>query len=140
MLIGVRGRGRGLRMKAGTGHPFSTHIVLNCNVSTRLGLQESKCIEIGMYQASPGSLCRGSKGRGRGLRMQAGAGQPFSTHIALNYNVGTRLGLKESKCVEIGINQVSPGSLCRYYIYVPVDLYARMLEGGCNSAEMVKHH
>ena len=58
MPIGVRGRGRGLRMQAGAEHPFSTHIVLNCNVGTRLGLQESKCIEIRMYQASPWSLCR----------------------------------------------------------------------------------
>ena len=44
--------------------------------------------------------------------MQAGAGHPFSTHIALNCNVGTRLGLKESKCIEIGIHQATPGSLC----------------------------
>ena len=42
MPIGVRGRGRGLRMQTGAGHPFSTHIGLNCNVGTRLGLQESK--------------------------------------------------------------------------------------------------
>ena len=56
--IGVRGRGRGLKMQAGAGHPFSTHINLNCNVGTRLGLKESKCIEIGIYEASPGSLCR----------------------------------------------------------------------------------
>ena len=48
----------GLRMRAGAGHPFSTHIALNCNVGTRLGLKETKCIEIGIYQASPGSLCR----------------------------------------------------------------------------------
>ena len=58
MPIEVRGCGGGLRMQAGAGHPFSTHIGLNCNVGTRLGLQESKCIEIGIYQASPGSLCR----------------------------------------------------------------------------------
>ena len=45
-------------MQAGARHPFSTHIALNCNVGTRLVLQESKCIEIGIYQASPGSLCR----------------------------------------------------------------------------------
>ena len=57
MLIGVRGRGRGLRMHAGAGHPFCTHIALNCNVGTRSGLKGSKCIEIGIYQASPGSLC-----------------------------------------------------------------------------------
>ena len=50
MLIGVRGRGRGLRMLAGAGHPFNTHINLNCNVGTRLGLKESKCIEIGIHQ------------------------------------------------------------------------------------------
>ena len=58
MLIGVRGRGRGLRMLAGAGHPFSTHIALNCNVGSLLRLKESKCIDIGIYQASPGSLCR----------------------------------------------------------------------------------
>ena len=58
MLIGVRGCGRGLRMQAGAGHPFITHIALNCNVGTRLWLQESKCIEIGIYQTSPESLCR----------------------------------------------------------------------------------
>ena len=34
MLIGVRGCGRGLGMQAGDGHPFSTHIALNCNVHT----------------------------------------------------------------------------------------------------------
>ena len=44
--------------------------------------------------------------------MQAGAGYPFSSHIALNCNVGTRLGLKESKCIGKGIFQASPGSLC----------------------------
>ena len=57
MPIGVRGRGRGLRLQAGVGHPFSTHIALNCNVDTRLGLKESKCTEIGMIQPSPESLC-----------------------------------------------------------------------------------
>ena len=57
MLIGVRGRGRGLRMQAEAGHPFSTHIALNCNVGIRLGLKESKCIKIGIYQASQGSIC-----------------------------------------------------------------------------------
>ena len=57
MPIGVRGRGRGLRMQVGAGHPYSTHIALNCYVGTHLGLQESKCIEIGIYQASTESLC-----------------------------------------------------------------------------------
>ena len=58
MLIGERGRGRGLRMQeVGVGHPLSTHFALNCNVGTRLGLKESKCIEIGIYRASPRSLC-----------------------------------------------------------------------------------
>ena len=37
-----------------------------------------------------------------GLRMQAAAEHPLSTHIALNCNVGTRLVLKESKSIEIG--------------------------------------
>ena len=49
--------GGGLRMQAGAGHPFSNQIALNCNVGTRLGLQESKCIEIAIFQASAGSLC-----------------------------------------------------------------------------------
>ena len=31
--------------------------------------------------------------------MQAGAGHPLNTHNALNYNVGTRLGLYKSKCI-----------------------------------------
>ena len=44
-------------MQAAARHPFSTHIALNCNIVTCLGLQESKCIEIGIYQASPESLC-----------------------------------------------------------------------------------
>ena len=57
MPIGGRRHGRGVRMQAGARHPFSTHIALNFNVGTRLGLQESKCIEIGIYQASPVSLC-----------------------------------------------------------------------------------
>ena len=58
MPIGVRARGRGLRIQAGAGHPFNTHIALNCNFGTRLGLKEPKCIEIGRYQASADSLCR----------------------------------------------------------------------------------
>ena len=44
-------------MQAGAGHPLSTHIDLNCNVGKRLGLKESQSIDIGIYQASPGSLC-----------------------------------------------------------------------------------
>ena len=43
-------------MKAGARHPFSTNIALNCNVGKRLGLKESQSIDIGIYQASPGSL------------------------------------------------------------------------------------
>ena len=57
----------GLKMQAAVEHPLSTHIALNCNVGTRLGLKESKSIEIGIYQASPGSpMLIGVKGRGRG--------------------------------------------------------------------------
>ena len=37
MPIGVRGVAVGLRMQSGTGHPFSTHIALNCNVGSLLG-------------------------------------------------------------------------------------------------------
>ena len=51
-------------------------------------------------------------GCGRGLRMQVGAGHRCSTYIALNCNVGTLLGLKESNSIDIGIFQISPGSLC----------------------------
>ena len=58
MPIGVRGRRRGPEKAAVAGHYFSTHIALNCSVGTCLRLIESKCIEIGIYQASPGSLCR----------------------------------------------------------------------------------
>ena len=54
MPIGERGVAGGLRMLAGTGHSFCSHIALNCNVGTRLRLQESKCYEIGIYQSSPG--------------------------------------------------------------------------------------
>ena len=38
--------------------------------------------------------------------MQVGAGHPSSTHIAFNCNVGTLLGLKESKCIEIHISSI----------------------------------
>ena len=41
-------------MQAGAGHAFSTHIALNCDFGTRVGLKESKCIQIGIYQATPG--------------------------------------------------------------------------------------
>ena len=44
--------------------------------------------------------------------MQAGAGHRCSTYIALNCNVGTLLGLKESNSIDIGIFQTSPGSIC----------------------------
>ena len=54
--IRVRRHDRGVRMQAVAWHPFSTHVALNCNVGRRLGLKESKCIEIGIYQASPESL------------------------------------------------------------------------------------
>ena len=101
-------------MQVGAGHTFSTHIALNCNVATRLGLKELKSIEIGIYQASPCShLLIGVKGRGRGDENAGGSRAPKSIHIVLNCNIGTRLGLKESKSMEIGIYQASPGSLCR---------------------------
>ena len=54
----------------------------------------------------------GIRGCGRGLRMQAGAEHRCSTYIALNCNVGTLLGLKESKSIDIGIFLTSPGSIC----------------------------
>ena len=78
MLIEERVCGRGVRMQAGAEHPFSTHIALNCNVGTRLGLQESKSFEIGIYQASPGSpMLIGVKGRGRGAENAGGSRAPF---------------------------------------------------------------
>ena len=67
-----------LRMQAGAVHPFSTHIALNCNVGTRLEFKESKSIEIGIYQASPGSpMLIGIKGRGRGDENAGGSRAPF---------------------------------------------------------------
>ena len=93
--------GTHLRMQAGAGHPFSTHIVLNCNVGTRLALQESESIKAVKYIKHPqGYYADRSKGVWQGMRMQMGAKHPFSTHIALNYIVGTLLGLQESKCIE----------------------------------------
>ena len=68
----------GLRMQAGAVHPFSTNIALNCSVGKRLGLKESKSIEIGIYKASPGShMLIGVKGRGRGVENAGGSRAPF---------------------------------------------------------------
>ena len=76
--IGIRGCGRGLRMQAGPVHPLNTHIAFNCIVGTSLGLKESKSIEIGIYQASPGSpMLIGIKGRGRGAENAGGRRAPF---------------------------------------------------------------
>ena len=61
-----------------------------------------------------------------GLRMQTGAGHPFSTHIALNYNVGISLGLQESECIETV-----------KYIKLPQGYYADRSKGvwqGCENA------
>ena len=78
MLIEVRVCGRGVRMQAGAEHPISTHIALNCNVGTLQGLKESKSIEIGIYQASPGSpMLMGVMGRGRGAENAGGSRAPF---------------------------------------------------------------
>ena len=65
-------------MQARAGHPLSTHFALNCNVGTRLGLKESKSIEIGIFQASPDSpmLIR-VKGRVRGAENAGGSWAPF---------------------------------------------------------------
>ena len=63
----MRKAGAARRRLAEKLHPFSTHIALNCSVGKRLGLKESKSIENGIYQASPGSpMLIGVKGRGRG--------------------------------------------------------------------------
>ena len=65
-------------MQAGFGHPLNTHIAFNCIVGTSLGLKESKSIEIGIYQASPGSsMLIGIKGRGRGAEIAGGSRAPF---------------------------------------------------------------
>ena len=74
MPIAVRGRGRGLRMQAGAGHPFSTHIALNCNFGTRLGLQESKCIEKSTTRVT---MLIGVRGCGRGVENAAGSRATF---------------------------------------------------------------
>ena len=68
----------GLRIQAGAGHPFSTHITLNCNVGIRLRLKEWKSFEIGIYQAFPGSpIWKGGNGRGRGAENAGGSRAPF---------------------------------------------------------------
>ena len=65
-------------MQTGAGHPLSTHIALNCNGGERLVLKESKSIEIGIYQASPGSpMLIGVKGRGRWAENGGGSRAPF---------------------------------------------------------------
>ena len=65
-------------MQAGAEHPLSTLIALNCNVGTSLGLKESKSIEIGIYQASPGSpMLIEVKGRGRGAENAGGSRAQF---------------------------------------------------------------
>ena len=65
-------------MQAGAGHTLSTHISLNCNGGARLVLKESKSIEIGIYQASPGSpMLIGVKGRGRWAENAGGSRAPF---------------------------------------------------------------
>ena len=78
MLIGVRGRGMGLRMQAGAGHPLSTHIALNYNVGTRLGLQESECIETVKYIKHPqGHYADRRKGVWQGCENAGGSRAPF---------------------------------------------------------------
>ena len=78
MLIGVRGCARGLRLQAGAGHPFSTHIALNCNVGTRLGLKESKCIETVKYIKHPqGYYAVRIKGVWQGCENAGGSRTPF---------------------------------------------------------------
>ena len=68
----------GLRMKAGAGHPFSTHIVLNCNVGTCLGLKESECIETFIYIKHPqGHYTDRRKGVWQGCENAGGSRTPF---------------------------------------------------------------
>ena len=66
-------------MQEGTGQPFSTHIVLNCNGGTRLGLKESKCIKTVKYIKHPqGHYADRSKGAWQGVENAGGSRAPFS--------------------------------------------------------------
>ena len=79
MLIGVRERARGLRMQEGTGQPFSTQIAWNCNVGTRLGLKESKCIKTVKYiKHSQGHYADRSKGAWQRAENAGESRAPFS--------------------------------------------------------------
>ena len=63
-------------MQAGAGHPFSTHIALNCNVGTRLRLIESKyCYNISSILRV--TMLIGVRGRGRGAENAGGSRTPF---------------------------------------------------------------
>ena len=78
MLIQERVCGRGVRMQAGAEDPFSTHIALNCNVGTRLGLQESECIETVKYIKHPqGHYTDRRKSVWQGCENAGGSRAPF---------------------------------------------------------------
>ena len=62
-------------------------------------------------------------GCGRGLRMQVGAGYPFSTHIAFNCNVGTLFGYKSRNAAK------------QAYIKHPKGHYADRSRGAWQGAE-----
>ena len=60
-------------MQAGAGHPFSTHIALNCNVGRRLRLQELKCIEICIYKHLQSHYADRSMGAWQGAENAGGS-------------------------------------------------------------------
>ena len=65
----------GLRMQAGAGHPFSTHINLNCNVGTRLGVEKVEMHRNRHISSIPRvTMPIGVRGRGRGAE-NAGGGR-----------------------------------------------------------------
>ena len=78
MLIGERGLAGGAKNAGGGGgHPLSTHFALNCNVGTRLGLKESKCIEITYIKHLQGHFADRSKGAGQGAENTGGSRAAF---------------------------------------------------------------
>ena len=75
-----KGRGRGPQNGGGSRAPFSTHIDLNCNVGTRLGLRESKSIEIHISSIPRVTMPIGVRGRGRGAE-NAGGSRALFLHL-----------------------------------------------------------
>ena len=59
----------GLKLQAGAGHPFSTHIALNCNVGTRLRLRVEMHRNKHISNILRFTMPIAARGRDRGLRM-----------------------------------------------------------------------